>query len=314
VIIADKKLKGNIFLAPMAGYTDIAFRTVCFRFGAALAFTEMVSCEALVRGSRKTFDLLARGEEEGPLGFQLFGSDALTISRAVRIVSSHSPFIIDLNCGCSVPKVLKTGSGAALLKDPEKLYRIVLSMKESTSLPISIKIRSGWDANSINFIEIGKAAEEAGASMVTLHPRTRAQGFSGKAEWKHIAQLKKALKVPVTGSGDLFTTEDIKRILDFTGCDAVMLARGAIGNPFIFAGRLPGCREKLLTAMEQLKIAIRYKGEKRACKDMRKHIAAYSKGLPDSSRLRNNLIRASSYGEYQKIISEYLSAHCSKTT
>lgn len=298
----------------MAGYTDIAFRTVCFRFGAALAFTEMVSCEALVRGSRKTFDLLARGEEEGPLGFQLFGSDALTISRAVRIVSSHSPFIIDLNCGCSVPKVLKTGSGAALLKDPEKLYRIVLSMKESTSLPISIKIRSGWDANSINFIEIGKAAEEAGASMVTLHPRTRAQGFSGKAEWKHIAQLKKALKVPVTGSGDLFTTEDIKRILDFTGCDAVMLARGAIGNPFIFAGRLPGCREKLLTAMEQLKIAIRYKGEKRACKDMRKHIAAYSKGLPDSSRLRNNLIRASSYGEYQKIISEYLSAHCSKTT
>lgn len=304
------KLPGKIFLAPMAGFTDIAFRTVCIRKGAALVFTEMVSAEALTRGSEKTYALLKRGNEEEYWGVQIFGSKPDVLGRATALVNRLNPVIIDLNCGCSVPKVLKTGSGSALLKDPGKLYRIIRTMKENTDIPVSIKIRSGWDSKSINYLEIGEAAQAAGVALVMIHPRTRSQGFSGRAEWSYIAHLKAHLDIPVVGSGDIFSYKDIEKMLKQTHADAVLAARGAIGNPFIFDERLKGTRpdyrEILATALEQVKLAVEYKGERAACKDLRKHITAYSKGLPGSAVFRNSIVHASTLEDYKTIIKNYL--------
>ena len=303
-------LPGKVFLAPMAGFTDAAFRTICIRKGAALVFTEMVSAEALIRSSEKTYALLKRGSEEEYWGVQIFGSKADVIGRATDIVNHLNPTIIDLNCGCSVPKVLKTGSGSALLKNPDKLYRIIHAMKQNTEIPVSIKIRSGWDAESINYLEIGEAAQDAGVSLIMIHPRTRSQGFSGKAEWNQIALLKEHLDIPVIGSGDIFSYIDIEKMLEQTHADAVLAARGAIGNPFIFEERLNGSRpdytEIFATALEHVKLAVKYKGERTACKDLRKHIAAYSKGLPGSAEFRKSIVNASSLEDYKMIIKDYL--------
>ncbi len=315
--IGKTVLQGNLFLAPIAGYSDAAFRTICIRFGASLVFTEMISSEALTRGNKKTIDLLIRGEEETHWGIQLFSGNPTSLAKSVEIASKYNPTVIDLNCGCSVPKVLKTGAGAALLKNPEKLYRMIKLMKEATDIPISIKIRSGWDIDSLNYTEIGKLAEEAGVSMITLHPRTRAQGFSGKANWEHIKKLKESLSIPVIGSGDLFSADDINKMLTTTSCDGAMIARGAFGNPFIFREfdtqyvspqTVPvfDFEEKLKTALEHLKLAVHFKGEKLACKDMRKHIVAYSKGMPDSASFRNRVIHAESFSEYDAIINKYI--------
>jgi len=317
VKIGRTLLQNNLFLAPIAGYSDAAFRTICIRFGAALVFTEMISCEALSRGNLKTFDLLKRGEEEKFWGVQLFAGEIDSLSKSVNIVNSYSPTIIDLNCGCSVPKVLKTGAGAALLREPEKLYKMLRAMKNETDIPISIKIRSGWDSNSINYLETGKVGEEAGIAMITLHPRTRAQGFSGKANWEHIKELKQALTIPVVGSGDLFSIDDIQKMFATTNCDAVMIARGAFGNPFIFRDFIETRKkgkinhsldfeERLKTALEHLKLAISFKGEKLACKDMRKHMVAYSKGMPGSASFRNKIVHAETLSEYEEIIKSYI--------
>ncbi|RKX85768.1 MAG: tRNA dihydrouridine synthase DusB [Spirochaetes bacterium] len=307
---AHLKLPGKIFLAPMAGFTDTAFRTICIRRGAALVFTEMVSAEALVRKSEKTYKLLKRGDEESYWGIQLFGSDPDVLGRATALVSNFNPTIIDLNCGCSVPKVLKTGSGAALLKYPDRLYSIISAMKQNTEIPISIKIRSGWNSESINYLEIGETAQKAGVSLITIHPRTRTQGFSGRADWSQIEILKKHLEIPVTGSGDIFLYSDIEKMLEQTNADAVMVARGAIGNPFIFEknlkGRSPDYNEIFKTALEHVKLAVKYKGEKSGCKDLRKHITAYSKGFPGSAEFRKNIIQASTFEDYKTIIEEYV--------
>ncbi len=313
--IGKSSLKGNLFLAPIAGYSDAAFRTICIRFGASLVFTEMISCEALARGNSKTLDLLKRGEEEIFWGIQLFSGNIDSLARSIGVVNRYNPTIIDLNCGCSVPKVVKTGAGAALLKQPGKLYKMLKTMKNETEIPISIKIRSGWDSDSINYLEIGKLAEEAGLAMITLHPRTRTQGFSGKADWEHIRKLKEVISIPVVGSGDLFSAEDIRKMFALTKCDAAMIARGAFGNPFIFREYIQTqngisipttFEEKLEVALEHLKLAILFKGEKLACKDMRKHIVAYSKGMPESASFRNKIIRAESFKEYEQIIQNYM--------
>ena len=307
-----KELPGKIFLAPMAGFTDIAFRTICIRKGAALVFTEMVSAEALIRGSEKTYALLKRGEEENNWGVQIFGSNPDVIGRATALINdlTSKPTVIDLNCGCSVPKVLKTGSGSALLRDSGKLFDIITAMKQNTEVPVSIKIRSGWDSESINYLKIGEVAQNAGASLISIHPRTRAQGFSGRAEWTHIARLKKHIDIPVIGSGDIFSYTDAEKMIEQTHADAVMAARGAIGNPFIFDERLKGIRpdynEILETALEHVKLAVKYKNEKTACKDLRKHVAAYSKGLPDSAEFRKSIVHAATLEDYKTIIGDYL--------
>ena len=234
VRIKDIFVQGNLFLAPLSGFTDPAFRQICLRHGASFTYSEMVSAEALARGSKKTIDLMKRAPGEKLLGIQIFLPDGSTARRALPALLKADPSIIDINCGCPVPKVVKSGCGSALMKTPEKIGEIVKAITESTNVPVTVKIRSGWDSNSINYKEAAGYAVEAGASLVAMHPRTRTQGYAGVADWSMLKNLKKNIDVPVIGSGNLFTPEDAKRMLKETGIDGVMFARGAIGDPFIF--------------------------------------------------------------------------------
>jgi tRNA-dihydrouridine synthase B len=308
---------GNVWLAPMAGYTDAAFRSVCARHGASLCFAEMVSADALSRDNGTTFRLLARAPQESLIGYQIFASSAAAAGAAVKRIAPRAPALIDLNCGCSVPKVLKAGCGAVLLSSPPLIGAMVAAMQAETDIPISVKLRSGRDSSSLNFLDCAEAAWSSGASLVTLHPRTRAQGFSGKSEWDHIRRLKEACPVPVFGSGDLFTAADCASMLERTGCDGVMLARGCLGNPFLFreaeallSGRedAPAIDErvKLETAMEHLRMLALAAGEQKACRDMRKHFVAYTKGMPGGSLLRQSVVTAETIAEYQDIVESYL--------
>lgn len=318
IMVPGLEIPGNVMLAPMAGYTDAAFRQICLEQGACFAFTEMVSAEACYFKNLKTLKLLEKTGLETGYGVQIFTSDPGMAAAAVKAITCYRPSIIDLNCGCSIPKILKNGSGAALLKEPRKIKTIITAMRNQTDIPISIKIRSGWDADSINFHEVARQAIAAGIAMLTLHPRTRSQVFSGTARWEQIRELKNAFSaVPVIGSGDLFTAADVKKMFEQTGCDGVMVARGALGNPFIFrqikqllAGdpEIPGAapEEVLQVGLKQLRIAISFKGEKRACTEMRKQFCAYTKGLPGSAWLRKNIVLASSYAEYERLINLYL--------
>ncbi len=316
-------IPGNLFLAPIAGYSDAAFRSICLDYGADFTYTEMVSAEALARINQKTFSLLNRAENEKLLGIQLFASEYSTCLKALQQIRKYNPALIDLNCGCSMPKVLKTGSGAALLQTPAKIKQIVKALCEASSIPITIKLRSGWDEASINFLEIACLAEEAGAALITLHPRTRAQRFSGLARWDQISELKKHTSLPVIGSGDLFSADAALRMLKVTGCDGVMFARGAIGNPFIFRYTkhmaqqntpveiiLP--QQKLSTAIIHLERLAKLKGEKIACREMRKHLAAYTKGLKNSRILRELCNKAKTLKEYSIHINTYLAEEIAK--
>ena len=319
--IGTSTIPGNVFLAPLAGYTDRAFREICREFGAPFCYTEMVSAEAVARGNRKTIELMDRGDDEELLGIQIFLSSPGQAERALPELLRHRPTLIDINCGCPVPKVVKTGAGAALMRSPETIHRIVSVLASQTDTPVTVKIRSGWDSDSITYLEAAGAAEEAGAAAVGLHARTRAQGYSGSANWEHIAELAARVRVPVLGSGDLFTAHDIHRMLTQTGCDGVMCARGAIGNPFIFrdVGRLlegaegegPGGaepEERLSAAVRHFEKALRYRGEHYAVREMKKHFAAYTKGLPGGSALRNRLMRCTDGECYERVLGEYLAA------
>jgi nifR3 family TIM-barrel protein len=233
--IGNNEIEGNLFAAPLAGYTDRAFRTVCVEMGANLCYTEMVSCEALVRGSIKTRDLMERAEGEKIYAVQIFTGTSETAAETVKMVSLLKPVLIDLNCGCPVPKIIKSGAGSDLMRNPQKIGEIVRAMKDNTDIPITVKIRTGWDAQSLNYLEAAEQAVNAGASLVTMHARTKKQAYGGKADWSHLKLLKESLgEIPVVGSGDLFSAESVKEMLEQTGIDGVMLARGAIGNPFLF--------------------------------------------------------------------------------
>jgi len=312
-------LPENLLLAPLAGWTDAAFRSVCVQAGAALGYTEMVSAEGLARGGSKTWELLERADNERYWGVQLFGSDPRSAAAAVRLLAAREPSLIDLNCGCAVPKVLKAGGGAALLRVPQRIGELVRAMRQESGAPVTVKIRSGWDSSSLNYVEAAELACEAGAAAICLHPRTRAQGFSGRAEWAQIAELKRQLPVPVFGSGDVLTAEDALRLAAQTGCDAVLFARGALGNPFIFtqARRLfaglppapaPSAPERLQMALRQLQLAVAFRGERRACRELRKHFAAYSRGLPGGSQLRARAVRAERAEDYERLVREYLAS------
>ena len=317
VRIADLTVEGNVWGAPMAGYTDAAFRTICIRHGAPLCFAEMVSADGLSRGDGTTLRLLRKAADETLPAYQIFASTAALAAAAVRRLVPLAPVIIDLNCGCSVPKVLKSGCGAALMQSPRLIGSIMAAMKGETDIPVSVKLRSGWDASSSTFLSCADEAVKAGASLVTLHPRHRAQGFGGKALWQHIGQLKKACPVPVFGSGDLFTARDCADMLRSTGCDGVMIARGCLGNPFIFeetrallAGEpAPASRDasaRLGAAIDHLLLLASAVGEEKACRDMRKHFVAYTKGLPGGSLLRQSVVEAVTVEEYRQIVESYL--------
>ena len=316
-------MPGNLFLAPVAGYTDRAFRSICTEYGADFTCTELASSEAMMRGGKVTLNLIRRGDNEKRYAVQLFGHDPVTMYRAALLLAPLHPEAVDINCGCPVPKVVKTGAGSALMKEPALLGRIVGAVVRASgealgSVPVTVKMRSGWDSQRINYAECARIAAEEGAAMISLHPRTRAQGYGGKSDWTHITDLVSRINIPVTGSGDLYTPEDAERMLRETGCAAIMFARGAEGNPFIF----PATRsffetgswepapfeERITTALRHLTLLAADMGERAACREMRKQFCAYTKGPPGktgepgSAALRNRLVRAETIHDFRIIL------------
>jgi len=314
--IGTLSLKNEIFLAPMAGISDLPYRLIMKEMGAALVFSEMISANGLIRSGAKTWDLLTSDERERPLGIQLFGDDPGVLGEAARMVEEKGD-LIDINMGCPVPKVVRSGAGSSLMRDPRRVSNIVSTIRKTVSLPLTVKIRSGWDTASINFIEIGKIAEAEGADAVILHPRTRKQGFGGEADWDHITRLKSALSIPVVGSGDIFTPEDAVRMLRTTGCDAVMIGRGGYGNPWLIRNILtllkdaapsePSPDERCKTARKHLMLFEKYFGGHKAAFAMRKHLCWYSKGMDGSAHFRMAVNRCRNVDELQQTVTEFFS-------
>lgn len=329
VAIGSLKLPGNLFLAPVAGYSDRAFRSVCVRYGAAFTYTEMVSSEALTRDSHKTGQLMLRAPNETSYAVQLFGGDPARMGEAAAIaLEKTGAECIDINAGCPVPKIVKTGAGSALTRDPDRLAEITGAVVRSVAeyarhrgsdippVPVTVKIRSGWDAGELSWERAARAAIGAGAGAITLHPRTKAQGYEGRSDWGILAALSRLVHgeypgVPVFGSGDLFTPEDAGRMLRETGCDGVMFARGAMGNPFIFAqareylttgsyGEI-SANERIATGWAELQSLIADAGEVPACREMRKRFCAYTKGSGGGASMRAEIVRAESAEEYRRI-------------
>ena len=319
VKIGNVELKGNLFLAPVAGYSDSAFRSVCVENGACFTYTEMVSAEALVRKNIKTETLMARAYNENAYAVQIFGGEEQVMSEAAQIVleKTHCE-VIDINCGCPVPKIIKSGAGSELTRDPEKLYRIAGAVVEVAKVPVTVKIRSGWDSKSITWKEAAQAALEAGVSAITIHPRTRAQGYEGHSDWGIMRQLVEFIdgRIPVFGSGDLFKPEDAKKMLEETGVDAVMFARGAMGNPFIFRDTTSllqtGSYEplppeiRIKTGFAELERLAAQTSEKHACLEMRKRFSAYSKGIQNGAALRLQIVHAETIQAYKDIFKDYI--------
>jgi nifR3 family TIM-barrel protein len=298
--IGSLQLNNNLILAPMAGLTNLPMRLLARSCGAALTFTEMVSVNGLVREGKKTFELLRRVPEDRPLGIQIFGDDPQLLAEGARLVEPYGE-LIDINMGCPVRKVVGNGAGSALLREPAKVAAILKAVRKATALPLTIKIRTGWVAEEQSFLEIGRIAEAEGVDAVTLHPRSRAQMFEGHADWTRISALKGALSIPVIGSGDIFRAADVPAMLEQTGCDGVMIARGGLGNPWIFREALallegvepvpPTPGEKLATARRHLELFIQMSGEHTALREMRKHLSWYAKGLPGAAHFRNMINR-----------------------
>lgn len=313
VSIGNLSLKSNVFLAPLAGYTDKVFRSICLKHGAALTYTEMVSSEGVARGSEKTIILMERGENEEHLAVQLFMPDADTAKRSLEGTMAYNPSMIDINAGCPVPKVIKTGAGSSLLKSPKTIYEIVKAITSNVSIPVTIKIRTGWDSDSINYLETAEAAFSAGASALCMHARTRSQLYMPSANWALLKDLKAHFPEQVIiGSGDLFTAEDGLKMLAQTNIDAIMFARGAIGNPFVFEQiqRLAQGERPLEISVQEKKEAIErhlaglvdFLGENAACREMRKHVCAYLKGIPNSSKVRQVVTSALTVEDYKKAL------------
>ena len=290
-------IKGKAVLAPLAGISNLPFRLINRSFGCPFAFTEMISANGLIRNSSRTFDYLKSSAEDKHLGVQIFGADPQTMAQAARLASAAGAQLIDINMGCPVRKVVKTGSGAALMNDPVLAGRIIEAVVKATDLPVTVKIRSGWRRSSINAVEMARTAEREGASAVIIHARTAEQGFSGVADWSIISQVKNELNVPVIGNGDIREPSDAIKMMETTGCDAVMIARGALGNPWIFSGinkLLAGGQDKYLPNLEERLAIINLHweketglfGEKIAEKTFRKHLLWYTRGLKNSAQFR----------------------------
>lgn len=315
VKIGKLELSGNIFLAPVAGYSDRPFRSICVEHGAAFTYTEMVSAEALVRNNLKTEILMRRAENETAYAVQVFGGEPETVADGAKIILEKTNCkCIDINCGCPVPKIIKTGAGSALTRDPERLYNVAKAVVQiAGDIPVTVKIRSGWDENHITWKEAALAALDAGVSAITMHARTRAQGYEGKSDWSKIKELTalSAGKIPIFGSGDLFTPEDAERMLSETGCDGVMFARGAMGNPFIFdktiqlltTGKYDDIpvQKRIETGFRELLNLSNDIGEKSACLEMRKRFCAYSKGMNGGAAIREKIVKAQTISDYKEL-------------
>lgn len=298
--IGNVSLDNRVFLSPMAGVTDLPFRLICKQKGCGMLYTEMINAKALCYNDENTKKMTKIEDEEHPIAIQIFGSEPEYMGRATEILNSHPNEILDINMGCPAPKVVKNGDGSALMGNPKLAEEVMKAVVKNSTKPVTLKIRKGWDDQSINAVEIAKIAEQSGISAVAIHGRTREQYYSGKADWDIIKEIKDAISIPVIGNGDVFEIEDAINMLEKTNCDAIMIGRGAQGNPWIFnrinhymeTGEIlpkPTAEEKINTAIEHMKLAVEEHGEYVAVREMRKHIGWYIKGLKNSARYRDEI-------------------------
>lgn len=310
--IKDVTFQNRIFLAPMAGIADRAFRELCINYGAGYTVTEMVSSKGLTMGDRKSGELLTLGETEKPAGAQIFGDDPEIMAQAAIKCLEYHPAIIDINMGCPAPKVAMNGGGASLMKNPALAGEIIKSVSSAVSIPVTVKIRKGWDDDSVNAVELAEIAEKNGAAAIAVHGRTRSQMYSGKVDYDIIAEVKKAVSISVIGNGDIVDEQSAAIMLEKTNCDAVMIGRGALGNPWIFRrinAYLNECRvlpdvsisEKMLVMLRHIQTLIDYKGEYTAIREARHHAAYYTKGLRGGAAFRREIGSLESFEQLQEL-------------
>ncbi len=316
--IGNITVKNQVVLAPMAGFSNTSFRKIIKSMGCGLIYAEMVSDKAITYKSQKTFELLKMSEEERPIAQQIFGSDKESfVIAAQEIEKTMHPDIIDINMGCPVPKVaLKAQAGSALLKNPDKIYEIVKSVVEAVNVPVTVKIRSGWDESNINAVEVAQICEKAGASAITIHGRTRSQGYSGHADWNIIKKVQEAVKIPVIGNGDILSCYDAKRMLEETGCDAIMIGRGCLGNPWLIKecieylekGTIPrkvSDIEKIAMMKYHYKLLKQDKNEKVALLEIRSNILYYLKNMPKSKEIKTQICTTKTEEELLQVLNNY---------
>ncbi len=315
--IGNVEIDNNLALGPMAGVTDLTFRLICKEFGCGLVVTEMVSAKGIYYNDEKTEKLMEIKKDERPTSLQIFGSDPEIMARVTERLNKHNHDILDINMGCPTPKIVKNGDGSALMKDPELLYRVVKSVVEASEKPVTVKIRKGWDNDNINATEVAKSIEEAGAKAIAVHGRTREQFYSGSADWDIIKEVKKNVSIPVYGNGDVFEVEDAIKLKEYTGCDGIMIARGARGNPWLFkrinhyfkTGEIlesPTTKDKITQCLKHLDMIVKHKGEYIGIREMRKHCAWYLKGIKNGAKVRNEINKANTIEDFKESLEKLL--------
>ncbi|MFH1097598.1 MAG: tRNA dihydrouridine synthase DusB [Candidatus Desantisbacteria bacterium] len=309
MIPVNFNLSGKLILAPMAGFTDSVFRMICKEFGAGMVFTDLISAKAITYKNKKTFEMMVFNEKERPIGIQIYGSDPAVMAEAAIIIEEKfHPDVIDLNFGCPVKKVVSKNEGSALLRDIPLMGKIASSVVNAVKIPVSAKIRSGWDKESEDPVSVVNMLSSCGISFVTIHPRTRAQGYRGKSNWDWIKQVKENSHIPIIGNGDVLSPQDAVSMFQQTGCDAVMIGRGTLGNPWIFKGLpQPDTTERLSLALSHLKQSVEACGEYSGIRQMRKHLVFYTHNLPRARELRKQLFEAKTVKDVEDIFCDLCS-------
>lgn len=307
----------RVVMAPMAGVTDLPTRLLARELGAALSYSELVSAKGINQRNRRSLQMIQIHPAERPVGIQIFGGEPEIMARAARVVAAAGPDLIDINMGCPVPKITRNDEGCALMLDPERAARVARAVVEAVHIPVTVKIRKGWDERHVTAVEVAQALEEAGVAAVAIHGRTRSQFYTGRADWEIIRRVKEAVSIPVIGNGDVASPQDAARMLEETGCDAVMIGRACLGNPWIFrqtvryleTGELeppPSLQERLELALRHLQMAVDYHGERMAVPAMRKQLSWYLKGMPNANAVKRQVNQARSLAEVQQVIREYM--------